>query len=78
MVYDYTFIDKEFKTKTMTEVKEKKTRTPKNAESITKGAANLSLEDKIKLRDYLTEIIAKENDAIQTMAERFNILVNGK
>ena len=44
----------------MTDTKEKKTRTPKNIDSIRKGALNLPLNERVLLRDNLTSSIEDE------------------
>lgn len=47
-----------------------KKRTPKNAESITNGALNLSLEERVTLRDKLTDSIVAEVELLETEFER--------
>lgn len=61
-----------------TETIEKKQRTPRNYESIKKGALSLGLKERVELRNRLTLSIDSE---IKEMQERLNMateLVNGK
>lgn len=55
----------------------KKTRTPKNAESITKGALSLSLAEKVELVKTLKLSISKEVDAINEAAKEASAIANG-
>jgi len=47
----------------------KKTRTPKNAESITKGALALSLKDRVNLVKYLQDSIQAEVEMLKGAAD---------
>ena len=52
----------------------KKTRTPKNAESITKGALVLPLQERVALRNKISESIIAEVETLKaaaTQAEKF-------
>ncbi len=61
----------------MTEVKEKKTRTPKNANSIMQGAIKMSLADKVKLRDHLNDWIESEVELKKQEFEQAEKIANG-
>lgn len=63
---------------TAEDVKVKNSRTPRNYESIEKGALSLDLKERVELRNRLTLSIDSE---IKEMQERLNMateLVNGK
>lgn len=53
----------------MLEVIEKKTRTPRNLESITKGALALELADRVELKKSLEKSIDAEVAYLQQKAE---------
>jgi hypothetical protein len=55
----------------------KKQRTPKKPESIFKGALSLPLEDRVELRNQLTESIVAEVEALEAAAEKAKKLSNG-
>lgn len=57
--------------------KPKKTRTPKNAESITKGALLLSLKDRVELVHKLKESISAEVETINEAAKQASTIANG-
>lgn len=66
------------------ETKEKQKRTPRQAESITAGALKLKIEERITLRDLLTDSIESELkdrkiklDQEKSEFERMTKLVNG-
>lgn len=58
-------IDFEEEIKALDSPQVKRQRTPKNAESITKGALALSLEDKVALADKLADSIEQEVQLLQ-------------
>lgn len=64
----------------MTDIKatngEAKTRTPRNLESITKGALALDLQDRAKLRDLLIESVSMEVSALKQQAENAEKLLS--
>lgn len=60
-----------------TELKEKKTRTPRNYENILKGALTLTLADKVNLVKELKTSIQQEVDTAAFVAKEANDLVNG-
>jgi hypothetical protein len=64
------------KTHNMTD-KIKKTRTPKNAESITKGALSLNLKERVELLELLKESIQAEVDGLKAMAKQAEEIANG-
>jgi hypothetical protein len=55
----------------------KKTRTPKNAESITKGALSLNLKERVELLELLKESIQAEVDGLKAMAKQAEEIANG-
>ncbi len=65
------------KTEIMTEVKEKKQRTPKDAEAIKKGALALTLEQRVHLRNILDESISLEVDNLKSMLAQAEKIANG-
>lgn len=60
-----------------TVTKERKTRTPKNIESITKGALALSLKDRVELVQNLKESIRAEVETINEAAKQASTIANG-
>ena len=56
---------------------DKKTRTPKNAESITQGAMKLSLENKVALRNLLNDWIDSEVELRRQEYERAEKIAGG-
>jgi hypothetical protein len=64
-------------TETKEKVYQKTTRTPKKPESIFKGALSLPLEDRVELRNQLTESIVAEVEALEAAAEKAKKLSNG-
>ena len=59
----------------MTETK--KTRTPKNAESITKGALALPLQERVDLVETLQQSIQAEVETIKAAAAHAEKIANG-
>jgi len=59
----------------MTEIK--KTRTPKNAESITKGALALPLQERVDLRHALDDSITEEVQTIKAAAAQAEKIAGG-
>lgn len=57
--------------------KPRKTRTPKNAESITKGALALSLKDRCQLVESLKESIKAEVETLTEAAKQAAQTANG-
>jgi len=55
----------------------KKTRTPKNAESITKGALALPLKERVDLRHVLDDSITEEVQTIKEAAAQAEKIANG-
>ena len=58
----------------MTEVKTRKPRTPRNTESVTKGALALPLQERVALRNKISESIIAEVETLKaeaTQAEKF-------
>ena len=58
----------------MAEVKTRKPRTPRNTESVTKGALALPLQERVALRNKLSESIIAEVETLKaaaTQAEKF-------
>lgn len=62
----------------MTEVKEKKQRTPKDHNSIYRAALAMDLENRVELRNQLTDSIALEVEALELQFEKAKKLSNGK
>jgi hypothetical protein len=62
-------------TDTLTKVK--KTRTPRNEESIKDGVMKLSLQAKVSLRDALNEAIEEEVKTLQEAAKQAERIANG-
>lgn len=60
-----------------TVTKERKTRTPKNIESITKGALALSLKDRVELVHKLKDSIQAEVETINEAAKQASTIANG-
>jgi len=58
--------------------KEKKTRTPKNIDSIRKGALNLPLRERVLLRDELDVSIDLEVKEMRRIADEAEQISNGK
>ena len=54
----------------------KKTRTPKNAESITKGALALPLQERVDLVTALEDSIQAEVDALKDAAAKAEAIAN--
>lgn len=57
--------------------KPKKTRTPKNAESITKGALALPLQERVDLVHKLKDSIQAEVETINEAAKQASTIANG-
>ena len=57
---------------------EKKVRTPRQSESITKGAMKLSLEERVSLRDALTDSITAEVELLEQQFEKAKKISGGK
>ena len=57
--------------------KVKKTRTPRNEESIKDGVMKLSLQAKVSLRDALNESIEEEVKTLQEAAKQAERIANG-
>jgi hypothetical protein len=57
--------------------KVKKTRTPRNEESIKDGVMKLSLQAKVSLRDALNEAIEAEVKSLQEAAKQAEQIANG-
>ena len=55
----------------------KKTRTPKNAESITKGALALPLQERVDLVKQLQDSITAEVETIKAAAAQAEKIANG-
>lgn len=55
-----------------------KTKTPRNAESITKGALALPLPERVALRDALHESVTAEAKALLEQANKAQALINQK
>ena len=58
----------------MTEIKTRKPLTPRNTESVTKGALALPLQERVTLRNKLSESIIAEVETLKaaaTQAEKF-------
>ena len=62
-------------TDTLTKIK--KTRTPRNEESIKDGVMKLSLQAKVSLRDALNEAIEEEVKTLQEAAKQAERIANG-
>jgi hypothetical protein len=62
-------------TDTLTKVK--KTRTPRNNESIFKGALSLPLQDRVELVNKLKESITAEVETIKAAAAQAEKIANG-
>lgn len=59
----------------MTDTTEKKTRTPRSYEDISRGASKLTIKEKGQLRNQLIEDIAVEAGKLQQLAENAAKLV---
>jgi len=57
--------------------KTRKTRTPKNAENITKGALKLTLKERVDLCHTLEESIKSEVETMQQAAKEAELIANG-
>ena len=55
----------------------KKTRTPKNADSITKGALALPLQERVDLVGKLEDSIQQEVDTLKEAASKAEKIMNG-
>ena len=61
----------------MTEVKTRKPRTPRNTESVTKGALALPLQERVDLVTKLNESIKSEVETIKAAAAHAEKIANG-
>ena len=61
----------------MTEVKTRKARTPRNTESVTKGALALPLQERVDLVTKLNESIKAEVETIKAAAVHAENIANG-
>lgn len=61
----------------MTDTKPRAPRTPRNYDTILKGALALSLEERVKLRNALTNSISEEVSKLKIAAERAEKAANG-
>lgn len=61
----------------MTEVKTRKPRTPRNTESVTKGALALPLQERVDLVTALNESIKSEVETIKAAAAHAEKIANG-
>ena len=57
--------------------KVKQTKTPRNAESITKGALSLSLKDRVELLGLLKDSINAEVEGLKSLAKQAEEIANG-
>jgi len=61
----------------MTEIKTRKPRTPRNTESVTKGALALPLQERVDLVTALNESIKSEVETIKAAAVHAEKIANG-
>lgn len=61
----------------MTEIKTRKPRTPRNTESVTKGALALPLQERVDLVTALNESIKSEVETIKAAAAHAEKIANG-
>jgi len=61
----------------MTEVKTRKPRTPRNTESVTKGALALPLQERVDLVGKLEDSIQQEVDTLKEAASKAEKIMNG-